>query len=168
MVYSKVFLLVLLMYNQQYQKALRYLNFHHPWRRRRCQQKLKMKLWNVSFFNKQENKPNLLVNPHDNKNVETGETASQGSFTMSHDKEWVRLFWIEIFFCQSLNNQAILEFCLFRLGVMWYVFFAYVHAKVLRYFKYRFLLSLLLECYDSRKDQKNQFMSFLRYDACCI
>ena len=97
MVYSKVFLLALLMYNQQYQKALRYLNFHHPWRRR-CWQKLKMKLWNVSFFNKQENKPNLLVNPHDNKNVETGETASQGSFTMSHEKELVRLFWIENFF----------------------------------------------------------------------
>ena len=168
MVYSKVFLLVLLMYNQQYQKALRYLNFHHPWRRRRCRQKLKMKLWNVSFFNKQENKPNLLVNPHDNKNVETGETASQGSFTMSHDKEWVRLFWIEFFFCKSLNNQAILEFCLLWLGVIWYVFLPMFTPKGWNISWIGFYCLCLLECYNSKKDQKNQFMSFLRYGARCI
>ena len=61
-----------------------------------------MKLWNVSFFNKQENKPNLLVNPHDNKNVETGET-SQGSFIVSHVKEWVR-FCIEKIMLESLDQ----------------------------------------------------------------
>ena len=61
-----------------YQKTtLGYLNFHHPWRR----QKLKMRLLNVSL-NKQENKPNLLINPHDNKNVETSRSM----------KQWVRPF----------------------------------------------------------------------------